>query len=359
VGVTCWFFAQFADLPWPVLAGVALVLVLVLVRRLRAAARSTRVGPYTLHEKLGEGGMGVVYKASHARLARPAAIKLLAPGRSGERDTRRFEREVQLTSRLTHPNSIAIYDFGRTDDGTFYYAMEYIDGVDLQTLVERDGPLAPARVAHILAQLAAALVEAHQSGLVHRDVKPANIMLCERGNSSDFVKLLDFGLIKEVSAPGDLTHTDPQQIIGTPLYISPEALTTPDSIDGRSDLYALGAVGYFLLTGEPPFSGRTAIEVCGHHLHTQPLRLSERGCAGIPAGLEALLLSCLAKSPAERPPSAAWLQRALQAYATDSSPMAASPWNPELTGVGHAGGELSGAAGGAARRLSADSALAA
>jgi serine/threonine-protein kinase len=310
-----------------------------------------------LDEKLGEGGMGVVYKATHVRLDRPAAIKVLAPGRSGEHDLKRFEREVQLTSRLSHPNSISIYDFGRTDEGTFYYAMEYVDGIDLQTLVERDGPQAPARVAHLLAQLAGALVEAHRIGLVHRDVKPANIMICERESRSDFVKLLDFGLIKDVSAQADLTQTDPQQIVGTPLYISPEALITPAAIDGRSDLYAVGAVGYFLLTGVPPFTGRTAIEVCGHHLHTAPVPPSDRGCAGIPSGLEALLLSCLAKSPDDRPPSAAALQRALQAYADRTRERASRRAHDQGARL-HAGGELSGEES-ATRRLSAETALAA
>jgi eukaryotic-like serine/threonine-protein kinase len=290
------------------------------------AGQKRRLGQYTLDEKIGEGGMGVVYKASHALLRRPAAIKLLLPECAGEQDVKRFEREVQLTSMLTHPNTIAIYDFGRTAEGSFYYAMEYLDGLDLQTLVERHGPQDPARVAHLLAQLAGALLEAHGVGLVHRDVKPANIMVCERGGMADVVKLLDFGLTKPFAENGDVARSDVHRIAGTPLYMSPEGLMAPDKIDARSDLYAVGAVGYFLLTGVPPFSGNSHLEVFAHHLHSVPVPPSERVRAPIPRELEALIMSCLAKSPEERPANAASLQTALLRFASSWTQDRAARW---------------------------------
>jgi serine/threonine-protein kinase len=238
-------------------------------------------------------------------------VKLLRDENADHRALEQFEREVQITSKLTHPNTIGIYDFGRTDDGAFYYAMEYLDGIDLQTLVEREGPLPPARVAHILAQAAGALDEAHRAGLLHRDVKPANLMLCQRGGIADVVKVIDFGLVEDVSARAPGTAGDGHRITGTPLYLSPEAIAAPDAIDARSDLYALGAVGYFLLTGVPPFSGRNVVEVCHHHVSSDPIPPSRRLGAAIPAPLERLILACLAKGPAERPANAAALRDAL------------------------------------------------
>jgi eukaryotic-like serine/threonine-protein kinase len=285
-----------------------------------------KLGPYTLDEKIGEGGMGVVYKASHELLRRPAAIKLLASERTGEENLKRFEREVQVTSMLTHPNTVAIYDFGRTPAGGFYYAMEYLDGLDLQTLVEEHGPQEPARVAHILAQLAGALAEAHGAGVVHRDVKPANVMLCERGGQPDVVKVLDFGLTKELSPQNDVLKSDVHRIIGTPLYLSPEAVTDPASVDAQSDLYAVGAVGYFLLTGAPPFSGKNTVELCGHHLYSTPTPISARRGAPVPAELEALVMSCLEKRPGERPASAAALESALSSLAAQWTRESARAW---------------------------------
>ncbi|HWA75894.1 MAG TPA: serine/threonine-protein kinase [Polyangiaceae bacterium] len=279
-------------------------------------ARPTRLGPYTLGEKLGEGGMGVVYKARHAFLERPTAIKLLRPNHDGAEAVRRFEREVQLTSQLTHPNTISIYDFGRTSEGACYYAMEYVDGLDLQKLVEREGPQDPERVAHLLAQLCGALAEAHGAGLIHRDIKPANLMLCERGGAKDVLKVLDFGLIKHFDDQNHLTHSEVQSVVGTPLYLSPEALIAPDTMDGRSDLYAVGVVGYFLLTGEPPFTGSGLLEVCAHHLHSTPVPPSQRLGRRIPAQLEALILSCLHKAKENRPASAAEVREALLPLAT-------------------------------------------
>jgi serine/threonine-protein kinase len=277
-------------------------------------SKARRLGQYTLKEKIGAGGMGEVYRAQHALLRRPTAIKLLPPTIAGPATVTRFEREVQLTSRLSHPNTIAIYDYGRTPDGTFYYAMEYLDGVTLERLVARDGPEPPGRVVHLLSQISEALAEAHGVGLIHRDVKPANLMLCERGGIPDFIKVLDFGLVKELDPEPDATQlTATTAITGTPLYMSPETITGNVALDGRSDLYALGAVAYFLLTGTPPFQARTVVEICGHHLHTPPQPPSQRLGSPLPAELERLVLTCLAKDPADRPQSAqevsSWLGR--------------------------------------------------
>jgi serine/threonine protein kinase len=312
----------------PCAFGLALLVARAFLGRPRSAQikASRRLGPYTLDEKIGEGGMGVIYRAHHELLRRPTAVKLLAPGRAGEQNVRRFEREVQLTSMLTHPNTISIYDFGRTPEGTFYYAMEYVDGCDLEALVGREGPQPAARVAHLLSQLAGALVEAHGVGLVHRDVKPANVMLCERGGRVDVVKVLDFGLTKEMRAVRDVALTDEQRIVGTPLYLSPEAVSAPERVDARSDLYALGAVGYFLLTGAAPFDGDNAIDVCFQHLHAVPMRPSERLGAAVPAQLEALLLSCLEKSPERRPGSAADVRDALASLAAEWTKERAAAW---------------------------------
>ena len=292
-----------------------------------SAAGEAQLGPYTLEEKIGEGGMGVVYKAHHALLKRPTAIKLLPSERAEGRDLERFEREVQLTSMLTHPNTISVYDFGRTPEGSFYYAMEYLEGLDLQALVDQTGPQPAGRVAHLLAQLCGSLVEAHGVGLLHRDVKPANVFLCERGGMRDVVKVLDFGLIKEFGQrTGDTPRTEANVIVGTPTYLSPEAVTAPDAMDGRSDLYAVGALGYFLLTGVPPFSGKTVLEVCCQHLHSEPVPPSARLDASLPPELERLILSCLAKSPEERPRDAATLQAALLPLASAWTQDEAAAW---------------------------------
>jgi len=263
--------------------------------------------------------MGEVYRARHALLQRPTAVKLLPPDKAGEQTVARFELEVQQTSRLTHPNTVAIYDFGHTSDGVFYYAMEYLDGITLEELVVLDGPQPAGRVVHILAQAADALAEAHGMNLIHRDVKPANIALCCRGEKPDVVKVLDFGLVKDTAAPKGMALSATATITGTPLYIAPESLTEPEAVDGRTDIYALGAVGYFLLTGETVFDGRTMVEVCGHHLHTEPVPPSERLGEALDADLERLILRCLAKGQDERPQSARELRQALTECASASA----------------------------------------
>lgn len=279
---------------------------------------ATQLGQYTLERKIGQGGMGIVYRARHALLRRPTAIKLLSSERADRHDFARFEREVQLTSVLTHPNTISIYDYGRTPEGVFYYAMEYLDGLDLQQLVELDGAQTPARALRILEQITGALAEAHAHGLIHRDVKPANVILCERGGQPAVAKVVDFGLVKRLQTGGDpSSSTATAGIIGTPLYLSPEAILRPDAVDARSDLYSLGALGYFLLTGAPPFSGTTAVEVCGHHIHSPPAPPSTRIAQPIPAELEQLILRLLAKEPAARPSSASELSELLAGLRAD------------------------------------------
>ncbi len=281
---------------------------------LRKEVRKVRqLGQYTLIEKLGEGGMGIVYRASHAMLRRPTAVKLLPADRAGHESLARFEKEVQLTARLTHPNTVTIFDYGRTPEGVFYYAMELLDGATLAELVAVDGPQPAARVSRILDQIAGALAEAHAINLIHRDIKPANIMLVEQGGKPDVSKVLDFGLVKDLARTSEAELTLADAITGTPQYLSPEGIRAPDSVDGRSDLYALGAIGYFLLTGKHVFSGGTVVEVCAQHLSAEPVPPSQRLGKPIPADLEALLLDCLAKDPAARPQSALEFQQRLQA----------------------------------------------
>lgn len=279
---------------------------------LRAKVRAAyTVGQYTLIEKLGEGGMGVVFLASHAMLKRSTAVKLLPPEKSDAWARERFEEEVQLTSKLTHPNTVAIYDYGRTRDGVFYFAMEYLDGIDLQGLVRRFGPQPPARVVHMLRQICASLAEAHAVGVVHRDIKPANLLLCERGGRSDVVKVVDFGLVHGFtpnSAPGG----GEVRAAGTPLHMAPEAILSPGSIGPRSDIYAVGTVAYFLLAGAHAFEAATVEKIFEGHLSLPPVPLSQRTGGAIPQALDALILACLAKDPADRPASAKALRDMLR-----------------------------------------------
>ena len=321
--------AQVASTSFGILWAVATVVISTLAANVVFGLRcevqhARRLGQYTLEEKIGEGAMGVVYRARHALLRRPTAIKLLPAGRAGQKSIQRFEREVRLTAMLTHPNTVAIYDYGRTPDGVFYYAMELLDGIDLEDMVRHDGPQPEGRVVSILSQVCRALAEAHGLGLIHRDIKPGNIILTVRAGEPDVAKVVDFGLVKEIerSAQEATLSAEGLVLAGTPLYFSPEAITTPDKLDGRSDLYAVGAVGYFLLTGQPLFEGRTIMELCAHHLHTVPTPPSVRLGRRVDPDLESLLLACLAKSPDARPSSAAMLADAL------ARTPAAAGWSP-------------------------------
>ncbi len=301
-----------------------------LQRRVRRAALETKqLGQYSLDEKIGSGGMGVVYRARHAMLHRPTAVKLLDVDKTTDETIARFEREVQLTSQLTHPNTIAIYDFGRTPEGIFYYAMEYLEGITLEELVRRFGPQPEGRVIHVLRQVCGSLAEAHKIGLIHRDVKPANVMLTQRGGILDFAKLLDFGLVKAIDQEHESKLTADGALTGTPLYISPEGVQKPGSVDARSDLYSVGAVGYWLLTGKPLFEGQTAVEICMSQLNTMPEKPSTRLGKTLSLDLEELLLECLAKSPDDRPQTARDLAERLddcQAASTWSQAEAEAWW---------------------------------
>jgi eukaryotic-like serine/threonine-protein kinase len=305
-----------------VLCAVGIFLaMLYIARQQRALQRATlaarQLGQYTLEETLGSGGMGTVYKARHAMLRRPTAVKLLDGDKMSEAAIARFEREVQLTGALTHPNTVAVYDYGRTPDGIFYYAMEYLEGMNLEDLVTRAGPLPEARAMFILRQACGALAEAHTAGLVHRDVKPANIILTRRGGLCDFVKVLDFGLAKVLGGGDSAGVTSPNVLMGTPLYLSPEGVNHPEQVDARSDVYALGAVGYILLTGTPVFGGASVLEICMKHVQAIPEPPSARLGRAVSAGLEKLLLRCLSKSPSERPRDAAELLRELEACSVE------------------------------------------
>jgi serine/threonine-protein kinase len=265
------------------------------------AAEARKLGQYQLKRQLGAGGMGEVYLAEHLLLKQPCALKLIRPERAGDPAMlRRFEREVQATARLKHWNTVQIFDYGHAADGTFYYVMEYLPGLTLAQLVKRQGPLAPGRALHLLQQACLALREAHGLGLIHRDIKPANIMVCERGGVSDVVKLLDFGLVKAVGLGSkEETLTQEGAITGTPTYMSPEQASGKDSLDGRSDIYSLGAVAYFVLTGSPPFPRTTAIDAIVAHLH-EPVRPLTELRAEVPADLQEVVLRCLEKDPARR-----------------------------------------------------------
>jgi hypothetical protein len=313
----------------------------------KATLAAKQLGQYALEEKLGAGGMGTVYKARHAMLRRPTAVKLLDVDKMSDAAIARFEREVQLTSALTHPNTVAVFDYGRTPEGIFYYAMEYLEGMNLDELVRRFGPLPEARVVFILRQVSGSLAEAHAGGLVHRDIKPANIFVTRRGGMQDFVKVLDFGLVKAVDGPEKANVTSPNALMGTPLYLSPEAVNRPEAVDARTDVYALGAVGYFLLTGTPVFTGATVMEICIKHVKATPEPPSARLGKPVSPDLETLLLRCLAKAPSDRPADAGELLRELQTCVVDGTWTArdAVAWWAGLDKLVPANGEVGSGSG--------------
>jgi len=308
-------------------SGVAVVFAYLGARTLygleRQVLKARQMGSYHLEERLGGGGMGEVWRARHRMLARPAAIKVIqpeilaAPGAGPHVALQRFQREAQATARLRSPHTVELYDFGVAADGTFYYVMELLDGLDAMTLVDRFGPLPADRVVFLLRQVCHSLSEAHASGLVHRDVKPANIHVCRYGEEYDFVKVLDFGLVKARAEPAVSLSAD-HFVGGTPTFIAPEQALGDATVDGRADLYALGCVAYWLLSGQLVFAGKTAIEVLTKHVNAPPQPVSGRTELPIPPALERLVMACLEKEPDRRPASARALLDQLDAVVTDS-----------------------------------------
>lgn len=288
----------------------------------RDVSRARQMGSYNLVQQLGQGGMGEVWRAEHHMLARPAAIKLIRPDSLGQAEPearrqllKRFEREAQATAVLSSPHTVQVHDFGVTADSTFFYVMELLHGLDTDQLVERFGPVPPARAASILAQVCESLAEAHQAGLVHRDIKPANIFLCKRGLVHDFVKVLDFGLVKAATgtSSGQTVLTQKHVATGTPAFMAPEVAMGDCELDGRTDLYAVGCLGYWLLTGRLVFESGNAMQIMLAHTSQQPEPPSSRTEQPIPPALEALIMACLAKEPGGRPASADDLRRGLAA----------------------------------------------
>jgi len=288
-----------------------------------------QLGQYIVEEKLGEGGMGTVYRAQHGLLKRPTAIKLLSPKWNAPQYLDQFRREVQMTAKLRHPNTITIYDYGCTQDGTFYYAMELLEGVTLQEIVRADDHLPEPRVIHILRQCAMALDEAHSRGLVHRDIKPSNIMMTQQGGAHDVTKVLDFGLVKDVQSAPDVDQTSSEGIKGTPPFMSPEQILEPANIDARSDLYSLGAVGYYLLTGRFVFEGTHTGQFIAQHLTAIPKPPSSVVKHDVHPELERVIMQCLEKKRDDRPTSGVEISDRLRALPIErwSQQDAAQWWN--------------------------------
>jgi eukaryotic-like serine/threonine-protein kinase len=317
------FFTLFLLL---VCSGVAIFVFSLVVERLEASVRKgalaeRRIGPYVLVQEIGRGSNGMVYRARHTLLRRPVAIKILSPDLTNEATAARFEHEVQMTSQLTHPNTVAIYDYGRTPEGLFFYAMEYLRGINLHRLVREQGPLPVGRIIHILRQVCGSIAEAHSIGLIHRDIKPANIVLTRRANVCDIVKVLDFGLVKAVNL-----HTKglaENAVVGTPHFMSPEAIRNPENVDGRTDIYSLGAVGYWLLTGRTLFDTENVEKLLQRQAAEAPRHLSSLLHGARSADLQSIIMRCLAKNPDERPRNADELERGLAACA------AAGQWTAE------------------------------
>jgi len=277
-----------------------------------------KLGPYRLERAIGEGGMANIYLARHDLLKRPCAVKLLKPSRATDEMVARFEREVQLASTLSHPNVVEIYDYGHSAEGHFYYAMEYIEGINLGELIAREGALPVPRALHILRQLCAGLAAAHAAGLVHRDVKPENIMIFQRGDEPDVVKILDFGMVKRVDAEHSRNLTRGLRILGTPLYMAPESLRNPTDADARADIYAVGAVAFYMLSGKKLFQTTDDLELTSKVLNEEPPRVSQVAAQPIPVELDLLVQACLEKKREDRPQRAADLLEALDAIAAEA-----------------------------------------
>jgi serine/threonine-protein kinase len=285
----------------------------------KAVSQARELGSYRLVERLGQGGMGEVWRARHRLLARPAAIKLIRPSpsvsaRDADDAVRRFEREAQVTAGLSSPHTVQLFDFGVADDGSFYYVMELLDGLDLDTLVRKHGPVPAERAIYLLRQVCHSLAEAESSGLVHRDIKPANLFVCRYGGEYDFVKVLDFGIAKRAHnliETGTIGFTRDNIVLGTPGYIAPEQALGAEPVDNRADIYAVGCVAYFLMTGQLVFTADTPMGVVMHHARTPPTPPSAKSELPIPPALDGLVMACLAKNPMDRPQSAKELSRRL------------------------------------------------
>jgi eukaryotic-like serine/threonine-protein kinase len=311
-----------------ILVGAAVVITHVMTKLGQQVTKAREMGSYQLGELLGRGGMGEVYKATHRMLARPAAIKLIRTETLGAVDDEaaklaitRFRREAEAAANLRSQHTVELYDFGVTDDGTLYLVMEFLNGMDLETLVRTTGPLSAGRVIHILRQVCESLEEAHSLGLVHRDIKPANIHLGQVGLRHDFVKVLDFGLVKEVSKVSDvetsLATIPGQMAVGTPAYMAPE-MALGEPVDGRADIYALGCVAYYLITGQLVFEAEKAFQMIAKHLQAAPIPPSQRTDRPVSPELERLILKCLSKEAKDRPQGAAFLGQALDWIPTDA-----------------------------------------
>jgi serine/threonine-protein kinase len=316
--------------PYILIVGMAWVAARIVYRLGTEVRRARELGSYRLVERLGAGGMGEVWRAEHRLLARPSAVKLIRPEVLGTTDReeyrvnlRRFEREAQATAALRSPHTVELYDFGVADDGTFYYVMELLDGFDLDTLVRRFGPQPAERVVNMLRQACHSLGEAHDAGLVHRDVKPANVYVCRFGRETDWIKVLDFGMVKwHGDGRGDVALTADHVVGGTPAYMAPEQ-AVGEMVDGRADIYALGCVAYWLLTDQQVFTGRGAVEIMAQHVKTEPVPPSRRTELPVPPALESVVLACLAKDPNERPQTADGLAAALASVPIER------PWDAE------------------------------
>jgi serine/threonine-protein kinase len=332
ITLTVGTFVSTVIVPYGIIVVTAYIGAQVVYRLGRAVQQAREMGSYRLIERLSSGGMGEVWRADHRMLARPAAVKFVRQDVLGgigaekrQRTLGRFKREARATALMRSPHTIELYDFGVTDDGTFYYVMELLDGFDLETLVQRFGPLPAERAIHLLRQACDSLAEAHASALIHRDIKPANIYVCRFGGTVDFVKVLDFGLVKgrQADALFDADVTGEHMAGGTPPYMAPEQAGGAEDIDARADIYAVGCVAYWLLTGKLVFEGRTAVELMAHHIQTAPVAPSERTESEIPTALDEVILACLEKDPDRRPQSARDLSQLLAACDT------AAPWTEQ------------------------------
>jgi eukaryotic-like serine/threonine-protein kinase len=326
--------SQFLVLPYLLIVAMVCVGACVLFAPGHQLSKARELGSYRLLDRLGEGGMGEVWRARHRLLARPAAIKLIrpvaAPAGAGSEAAGRFEREAQTIAGLRSPHTVDLFDFGITDDGTFYYVMELLDGLDADRMVKKFGPMPAERVIHVIRQMCHSLSEAESISLVHRDIKPANIFLCRYGEDDDFVKVLDFGIAKaihEAAAPENVTalaFTADHIVRGTPAFIAPEQALGGRAVDHRADIYATGCVMYWLLTGELVFKGDTPMQLFLQHAQAIPKPPSTRTELPIPNELDAIVLACLAKDPADRPQSARELARRLAEVPLKEE------WTPEL-----------------------------